>query len=546
MRSLERQFIRAEINQRKEEGCNVEEISARIGHALNSNASDTDLETLYEELIALPIDSAFPYVEPSDLDEIRSQRPDARRKPDQSNIEKTSEKGVLPDRIYGGWLGRVAGCTLGKPVEGWKKDRIDNFLKDNQELPLTDYFPFKEKWIAAALRPSTRGHIEYMDRDDDIDFTIIGLIALERHGAGLTSRAMAYSWMENMPFRMVCTAEYAAYRNFAMDILPPESASYRNPFREWIGAQIRADVFGYAAPGSPEKAAGLAYQDAAVSHTKNGIYGEMLVAAMVSAAFSCESAEDIITAGLEEIPAKSRLAAAVRNTLAWCKEFDDWLDVWEKVNESLGHYHDVHTIKNAALVILGVWYGENDFETGIMSTVRCGWDTDCTAATVGSILGVKSGAAALPEKWVGVFNDRVKSAVSGHSDNRISELANRTFEVAKRIAAPAEKTKKLILGANVGGVWDLTCDWGHQTINFEQGTIDFINEERGEEVKPVDLRSSDYRHPHVSFSYAMDKGGWDFHIDFSGTVNGDQLEGFFNPGMTPVTGTRRVYSEKDV
>jgi ADP-ribosylglycohydrolase len=539
VRSLERQLIRAEITQRKEEGCDVEDIAVRIKAALGSNASNAEITALYEELIALPVASAFPYQEPSTLKDIQAQRPDAQRQLDQSFDDDS-----LLDRIYGGWLGRIAGCTLGKPVEGWTKDRIDSYLKETDALPLTGYIPFTENWISDALRASTQGNIEYMDRDDDIDFTILGLLALERHGADLTSRAMAFNWMDNMPLGQVCTAEEVAYRNFTLGIFPPESATYRNPFREWIGAQIRADVFGYAAPGYPEKAAELAYQDAAISHDKNGIYGEMFVAAMIAASFSCESSEEIIKAGLGEIPANCRLADAVRSTLGWCKGTSDWVNVWQKIDESLGHYHDVHTIKNAALVVLGVWYGgkdsETDFETGIMSTVRCGWDTDCTGATVGSILGVKFGAAALPEKWVGVFNDRVKSAVSRHSDIKISELANRTLEVSRRVASPPEKRKTFRLESSVGGIWDLSCDWGNQTLNFEKGTIDFVNEERGEEVEPVPLRSSEYRHPHATFSYALDKGGWEFHIDFSGTINGDRLEGFFNPGMAPVTGIRKV------
>ena len=108
---------------------------------------------------------------------------------------------------------------------------------------------------------------------------------------------------------------------------------------------------------------------------------------------------------------------------------------WQKVSDQYGKYHGVHTINNAALVIMGLYYGSDDFEKGIIVTVRGGWDTDCTGATVGSILGARMGAKALPEKWVGVFNDRLKSAVRDHNDNRFSELAERTVAVAKTLAA---------------------------------------------------------------------------------------------------------------
>ena len=535
MGSRERQLINAEITQRKEEGCDVSAISVRVTAALDSNASDLEMTKLYDELMSLPIDDSFNYTEPSTLEEIRSQRPEASRK-----LDLPYNEDALFDRMYGAWLGRVAGCALGKPVEGWNKAQIDKLLKELDALPLNDFIPFKEGVVADIWRTSTRGNIHFMDRDDDLDYTILGLLALERYGAALSPRGMTAIWLENFPFEMACTAENSAYRNFVMGKLPPVSATYRNPFREWIGAQIRADIFGYAAPGWPEKAAELAFYDASISHDKNGIYGEMFVAAIISAAFVYVSAESIIVAGLAEIPSECRLAEAIRNTLAWCKEEDDWLGVWEKINKHLGHYDSVHTINNAAIVVLGLWYGEKDFQTGIVNTVRCGWDTDCTGATVGSILGARSGASALPSKWVGVFNDRLKSAVSGHSENKISELARRTLSVSKDIAQPPRKKEKINLGVNVGGVWELINKWGKQILDFDQGTIDFVNDARGVKAEPMELWSCEYKHPHISFSYGVDKGGWDYRIDFSGTVNGDSLIGFYNPGFVPVSAKRSV------
>ena len=533
MRSLERQLISAELKQRSEEGCDVKDISKRVEIALTEKVSDAEIFALYEELISLPVDHCFPYLEPSSLEEIKQQRPDAPRE-----LGFEENEAALFDRIYGGWLGRSVGCALGKPVEGWSKDRIDKLLLETDTLELDDYIPFKEGWIREGLRTSTRGNIEFMDRDDDMDFTILGLLALERYGVRFNSQAMAKNWMENIPFGMVCTAEYAAYRNFSMNKLPPESAVYRNPFREWIGAQIRADVFGYVTPGYPEKAAELAFHDASISHHKNGIYGEMFVAAMIAAAFVHTSAASILAAGLAEIPSNSRLAEAIRKTIAWCEEGLEWVHVWEKINETFGHYDSVHTINNAALVVMGVWYGEKDFEAGIVNVVRSGWDTDCTAATVGSILGVRLGAKALPKKWVGVLNDRLKSAVTGHSDNKLSDLAQRTVLVSKTLLNPKEDRKESNLDDHPGGVWDLTCEWGKNTLDFEEGTIDFSDSARGVEATPVRLRSCEYNHPHINFSYGVDKGSWEQRLDFEGTVNGDTLKGFYNPGILPVTGRR--------
>jgi len=531
MPSLEKNLIKAELKQRGEEGCDIEEISSRISAALERSATDQEVSTLYDELLALPVAESFPYVEPSTLEEIRACRPDAARQ-----LDVTLNDDELYDRIYGAWLGRAAGCALGKPVEGWPKERIDKYLGETNALPLDNYLPFVDSVLPGVHKPSTRGNIHFMDRDDDLDFPILGLIALEWKGAKFTSRTMANTWLTYMPFGQLYTAENAAYRNFVLSIWPPASARHRNPFREWIGAMIRADIFGYAAPGRPEKAAELAFYDAAISHEKNGIYGEMFVAAMIAAAFVHTTAEDIITAGLGEIPANCRLAEAVKDTLAWCQDEDDWEVVWEKIYQQYGHYHGVHTINNAALVVMGLYYGISDFEQGIVCTVRAGWDTDCTGATVGSILGIKMGAAALPEKWVGVFNNRLKSAVRDHSENTFSDLATRTVEVSKVIARAPEKETNAGLAGTAAGVWNLETGWGGQRLDLTGGTIEFSNDEFG----PYTITSSSFQNPELRFSFSIDKGGWDFEVDFEGTVNNDTIEGVYYPGETPVKGQRNT------
>ncbi len=428
MENLERQLIGMELVQRREEGCDVSALEPRVQAALaDEAAADGAFVDLYDELMALQPAASFPYEEPSHLEGIRALRPDGPRR------MATGVSADAADRIHGAWLGRAAGCSLGKPVEGWLRERIDDYLEAQGALPLDDYIPFAEGEISPYLKSSTRGNIVGMARDDDMDYPILGLLALQSKGLELTSRNMANTWLSRMPFYLLYTAESVAYRNFVNRRWPPESATWRNPYREWIGAQIRADIFGYVTPGWPEKAAELAFQDASISHVKNGIYGEMFVAAMLSAAFVTADIEEIVEVGLSEIPANCRLAEAVRDTAAWCRELGDWEAVWDRIHDTYGHYHRVHTINNAALVVMGLFFGAEDYGNGIVVAVRGGWDTDCNGATVGSILGAKFGAEALPQKWIGVLQDRLTSCVRDCNENRISELAARTHEVALRL-----------------------------------------------------------------------------------------------------------------
>ena len=538
-------IIRAELTQREEEGCDTNKIQERV-QAAAEKGNDVDpsiFDTLYDELDSLEPEKTFGFEEPSQLDAIRSLRPEGPR-----SLDVTLADDELADRIYGAWLGRAAGCALGKPVEGWPKENIDNYLKAANALPLDDYFPLIDNQPDGRLilrKGSTRGNIMYMERDDDMDYPILGLVLLERKGMDFTPRGMAGNWLSRMPYHLLYTAEGVAYRNFVYNIWPPDSATYRNPYREWIGAQIRADIFGYVTPGWPEKGAELAFRDACISHVKNGIYGEMFVAAMLSAALVTTDINEIIDIGLSEIPANCRLAEAVKNTIAWCKEESDWEKVWDRINEQYGHYHVVHTINNAALVVMGLLYGADDYETGIVVAVRGGWDTDCNGATVGSILGAKFGARALPQKWVGVLNDRLLSSVRECNDNKISDLAARTHKVAREILEAKGATAATGTGVEENsfvGSWSLSYSFKGVPTTYEMivnpdlsGTLKDVKS--GEVAELINVRVIGNI---VSFGYMIDKGGWDFEMSFEGFIAGDSLTGdfFAGAGGYPVTGAR--------
>lgn len=428
-------LARAELVQRQEEGCDVSDIERQL---LEAEPHSTEhLQAVLVQLELLKLGPAFPYDEPSTLQEIKARRPQGPRK-----LAATLSDEELFDKVHGGWLGRCAGCLLGKPVEGWTRSQIERYLNVADAYPLRDYFPAVSpvpEGFPPALAESRclKGRITNMVRDDDTDYTILGLHILEAHGRGYTTAAVGEEWLTHLPYHLVYTAERVAYRNLVNGLGPPATATHWNPYREWIGAQIRADIWGYACPGMPEVAAELAFKDAALSHTKNGIYGEMLVAAMIAAAFTTDDLGQLIQVGLSEIPETSRLAEAVRNTAAWSREHDNWEEVWEKVMAKYGRYHPVHTINNAAMVILALLKGDGDYERTITTAVMCGLDTDCNGATAGSVLGPMVGAKRLPRKWVEPLYDRITSYVAGFHELRISGLAERTCATAKRILREA-------------------------------------------------------------------------------------------------------------
>ncbi|WP_125263915.1 ADP-ribosylglycohydrolase family protein [Streptomyces alboflavus] len=351
----------------------------------------------------------------------------------------------LADRVHGGWLGRVAGNMLGKPVERgdhWTRDRIDRYLRLTGALPLTDYLPAPpEGAVGFELRPEwpacVRGRVDGSCRDDDVDYAILGLELLESHGFGFSTEQVGELWLRRLPYLQTYTAERAAYRNLANGLRPPLTATYDNPYQEFIGALIRADVFGWTCPGDPRRAASLARREAVLSHSGNGVYAAMWAAALVAAAFTAAGPRDALDAALTVIPAGSRFARTVRRVMSLYEASLSWEETLATAEGETAGLGWIHAVPNAAVLTAGLLYGEGDFTRTIALTVRGGLDTDSNGATAGSVAGVLCGAAAVPAQWRDPLRDRVRSAVFGYDGARISELAERTVRLAERRAGAA-------------------------------------------------------------------------------------------------------------
>jgi hypothetical protein len=354
--------------------------------------------------------------------------------PQSGKITFPENAGVdLYDRIYGAWLARCAGCTLGKPVEGWHHEKIKKYLTAANSYPLTTYIPAMTEFPdGLALHKNylgtTLGRIKNMVRDDDIDYTVLGLVTLEKFGREFTTSQIGEMWLRTMPFWSVYTAEAVAYRNLVNEIDPPLTADFGNPYREFLGALIRADMWGYVNPGNPLIASEFAFRDASLSHMGNGIYAEMWAAACIAAAFSISDPLKVIETGLGFIPRNSRLAQAIRQTIDWCERYSNWEKVLKEIIHQYECYSEIHTINNTCLIVMGLLFGGGDLERTLCITLMGGYDTDSNCATAGSIVGMMVGAESLPEKWILPLNDKLESMVMGFGNCAISNLAERTIQ----------------------------------------------------------------------------------------------------------------------
>jgi hypothetical protein len=442
-------LARAEAVQRRDEGCVVPESLVRRLDRLDESGDGGDLEAIVAALAGLERDAAFPHVQPDELEAIRAERPPGPRR-----LPMTLSDDELLDRFHGAWTGRATGCALGKPVEllgmfgdGQRNGRacIKARLTARGQWPLNDFFSGVKvsDGDAALICPrSWRENIAFLEADDDIHYSLIALLVLERCGAAFSWTDIADAWNEHLPFASICTAETQAILNYNLCSARLRIARglgagctreftrrHNNPYREWIGAQIRADVWGYACAGDPERAAALAWRDASWTHSANGIYAAMMTAAMVAAAFVEPDPRRLVEIGLSEIPRHCRLAQAVRSALSWLDKCDDFEAFMDRHEQAFAAMHPTHAINNMLVVIMALHYGRGAVDPAITTAVMAGLDTDSNGATVGSVAGAIQGRLLQHGALQARLNDRIRPNLVGCEQLAMSDLAARTLAV---------------------------------------------------------------------------------------------------------------------
>ncbi len=359
--------------------------------------------------------------------------------------DRQADEARLADQLRGAWTGRVIGNMMGKPVEkGFDRAGLRRHLESENAYPLRDYIPLSDEQHARAhgfhaVKGLTRGRIDGGVRDDDIDFTVLGLLMLENYGAGLRTADIAYEWLRRFPVYQLYTAERAAYQNLIREIPLTEVGSHHNPYREWIGAQIRADIHGYTHPGHPRAAAQAAYTDAWLSHRANGIYAAMWAGALIASAFTTEGALESVHTALEHIPPDCRLAAEIRLVVSQYRAGWSWEDCLDAIEARHAELSWVHAVNNTGALVAALLWGEGDFAATVGLAVQSGLDTDSIGATAGSWAGARLGYRSLPGHLVAPLHDRTSTAVFGAGEVILSDLAERTRAVIRAIASSDNK-----------------------------------------------------------------------------------------------------------
>lgn len=320
---------------------------------------------------------------------------------------------VYWDKVYGCWLGKNAGGTLGQPLE-------DRFGKDEM---------FNVSWYPRLT--------EGGEPNDDLEIQLVWLQALQERGPLLTNRDLAEYWLDCISYNF---DEYGLSKtNLQKGLLPPISGWYNNYFKDCMGSPIRSEIWACIAPGDPKIAVYYAYEDAIVDHGGGeSVYGEIFNAAIESAAFILNDKIKLIELGLKFIPKESLTYQAISDVLELYKEGTSWKDTRNKIKDKYYNPIAQYSPINLGFQTIGFLYGE-DFGDAICKAVNCGWDTDCTGATVGAIFGIMLGGSQLPKKWIEPLGNEISTnVVTGglknlHAPTNLKQLTDQVVAMGKRI-----------------------------------------------------------------------------------------------------------------
>lgn len=318
----------------------------------------------------------------------------------------TLNEGEYRDKVHACWLGKSIGGTLGAPFEGKREPH-----------QLTFYDPVPRE-------PSA---------NDDLDLQMLWLKALEERGTRINARILGEYWLSFIP---VNWNEYGVGKaNMRDGFLPPISGQLRNEkWRDSNGAWIRSEIWACIAPGCPSLAARYAYEDACVDHGGGeGTYAELFTAALESAAFMESDRDRLIEIGLSYIPPDCALAESIGAAIEAHSRGLDLMAAREAVIEASKSTGWFMAPQNVAFVVLGWLYGGGDFGKALCAAVNCGDDTDCTGATLGSILGIIHGTKGIPEQWRAPVGDAIKTVAIANFEppKTLGELTDRTVRMAK-------------------------------------------------------------------------------------------------------------------
>lgn len=313
------------------------------------------------------------------------------------------------------YLEKVTGCYIGKSVGGTLGMKYEGDINTHN---VTFYDPVPTQPLP----------------NDDLDLQIVNLENLLRSGLPVCRYNIGDMWRYNID--ECAPDEYGvAVSNHALKLNAPLSGQFRNKFYAGMGGAIRSELWACLAPANPSLAARLAREDACTDHTADGLFAEMFLAAAESAAFIEKDLKKLVKTGLAFVPQGSRLRSAFDDVIKWWNEVNDISVIRERI---LGKYYSdnwTDVTINLSFILLSLISCGGSFDKAICTAVSLGYDTDCTAATVGSIFGIMN-PSGIDKKWTTPIGNKLilsDCIVNMHEPETINEFCGKLISVAYEI-----------------------------------------------------------------------------------------------------------------
>ncbi len=313
------------------------------------------------------------------------------------------------DKVYACWMGKNIGGTLGGPLEG--------------RMELMDIKGYTQEFIESV-------------ENDDLDLQLVNLHCVEQYGGRADVSLLSREWLEHVHF------EYDEYghslTNMRRGLGSPLSGCYNNFFTDCMGSPIRSEIWAVICAGMPDLAAYYAYHDASVDHAGGeGVYGEIFFAVLESMAFVEKDKFKLIDIALSYLPESSVVRKAVELLLDCYHKGMNWVDARQAIINQFAGDNFTYAPVNIAFTLVG-WLYEEGFTQQMLTTINCGYDTDCTVATLGSLLGILYGTEYLDPYWTEPLGEKIITSrpITGFSAPKtITELTERTIEARKIVQA---------------------------------------------------------------------------------------------------------------
>lgn len=342
---------------------------------------------------------------------------------------RTLSREVLEDKIRGGWAGQMIGVSYGAPTEFRSNGAI---IVDN----LNRYRDWTPKRIENAIN------------QDDLYVEMTFAEVMDEIGLDATSEQ--YGDMFKDSKYELWHANAGARRLLNQGIKAPMSGHPQyNIHADDIDFQIEADFIGLMTPGLPVEANKYADRVGRVMNWGDGLYGGMFVSGMYAAAFFERDPRKVVETGLKSIPADSNYAKLISDVLKWSAQNpNDWTAAWRKIEDKWNKNDicpdgalqpfNIDAKINGGYIVLGLLYGNGDFDKTLDVSTRAGQDSDCNPSSAAGILGVMLGYKGIPDKW--------RSGIPALADTR---FAFTKYSFNEIVSSTMKRTEKVV--RSVGG-----------------------------------------------------------------------------------------------